>query len=61
MQSQARSSQESGEMLTLAITLIGSFVIMAVLTETDDDDNSPGGGLMTPIYAPSNNGSYIPT
>lgn len=42
-------------MFTLAITLIGSFIIMALLTEPDDDDDDqPGGGIMSPVPVRSN-------
>jgi hypothetical protein len=38
-------------MLLLATTLLAAFIMGAVLSETDadDDDNGPQGGLMQPI------------
>lgn len=40
-------------MLVLSMTLMGAFVLMAVLTETDvDDDDDFGGGMMIPAHNP---------
>ena len=41
-------------MLVLALTLFGAFILGAVLTQTDiDDDDDMGGGTMIPITGPS--------
>ena len=42
-------------MLLIASSLIGGFIFAALLSEdvSDDDDNGPDGGLMTPVYAPN--------
>jgi len=42
-------------MLVFASSLIMLFVINAVLSDidVDDDNDGPGGGLMQPVYAPS--------
>ena len=42
-------------MLVLAATLIGSFILWAVIfaDETDDDNDGPGGGMMIPVAVPS--------
>ena len=41
-------------MLVLALTLFGAFILGAVLTQTDiDDDDDMGGGTMIPITVPS--------
>jgi hypothetical protein len=42
-------------MLIFASGLVMLFVINAVLSDidVDDDNDGPGGGLMTPVYAPS--------
>ena len=39
-------------MLVIALTLIGAFILMSVLTEGDDDEG-PGGGTMVPITVPN--------
>ena len=44
-----------GEMLVIAATLVGAFVLGAVLKDVDDDDNGPDGGMLTPVYAPTQN------
>ena len=41
-------------MLVFASGLVILFIINAVLSDIDvDDDDGPGGGLMQPVYAPS--------
>ena len=42
-------------MLVFASCLVMLFVINAVLSDidVDDDNDGPGGGLMQPVYAPS--------
>ena len=41
-------------MLVLALTMFGAFILGAVLTQTDiDDDDDMGGGTMIPITVPS--------
>ncbi len=42
-------------MLVLASCLVMLFVINAVLSDidVDDDNDGPGGGMMTPVYIPS--------
>ena len=52
MQLQDKSFLVYGEMLVIAATLVGAFVLGAVLKDADDDDNGPDGGLMTPVYNP---------
>ena len=44
-------------MLVFASMMISLFVFWAVfMTEdVDDDDNNPGGGMLTPVYAPTPN------
>ena len=44
-------------MLLMAASLIGGFIFAALLTEGDveDDDNGPDGGMLTPVYAPTQN------
>ena len=44
-------------MLLIAASMVGGFVFAALLTEgdVDDDDNGPGGGMLTPVYAPTQN------
>jgi hypothetical protein len=43
----------SGDMLVIAAFLLGAFILMSVLTDTDvDDDDGPGGGMMTPVMVP---------
>ena len=38
-------------MLVLSITLVGAFVLMAMLTDSNvDDDDDFGGGMMQPVY-----------
>ena len=40
-------------MLVLSMTLMGAFVLMAVLTETNvDDDDDFDGGMMIPAHNP---------
>ena len=40
-------------MLVLSMTLMGAFVLMAVLSETDvDDDDDMDGGMMIPAHNP---------
>ena len=44
------------DVLLLASVLVGSFIFYAIiLTDDVDDDDGPSGGLMTPVYAPSQN------
>ena len=45
------------DMLLMAASLIGGFIFAALLTEgdVDDDDNGPDGGMLTPVYAPTQN------
>ena len=42
-------------MLVLASCLVMLFVINAVLSDidVDDDNDGPGGGMLTPVYAPT--------
>ena len=44
-------------MLAFASGLIILFIINAVLSDidVDDDNDAPGGGFMTPVYAPTPN------
>jgi hypothetical protein len=44
-------------MLAFASGLIILFIINAVLSDidVDDDNDGPGGGFMTPVYAPTPN------
>ena len=40
-------------MLVIAALLLGAFILMSVLTDTDVDDNDgPGGGMMIPAHNP---------
>ena len=41
----------------MAASLIGGFIFAALLTEgdVDDYDNGPDGGMLTPVYAPTQN------
>ena len=45
------------DMLIIAASMIGGFIFAALLTEgdVDDDDNGPDGGMLTPVYAPTQN------
>lgn len=44
------------DLLIFASVLVGTFIFYAVLLTDDvDDDDGPGGGLMTPVYAPTPN------
>ena len=44
------------DMLLIAASMVGGFIFAALLTDGDvDDDDGPGGGLMTPVYAPTPN------
>jgi hypothetical protein len=48
-----RSFQVSGDMLVLAATMMGAFLLMAVLTDQNvDDDDDFGGGMMIPARNP---------
>ena len=41
-------------MLVLSMTLLGAFVLMSILTDSDvDDDDGPSGGMLTPVYTPA--------
>ena len=41
-------------MLVLSATLVGAFILMSILTDGNtDDDDGPGGGMLTPAYIPS--------
>ena len=41
------------DVLILASVLVGTFIFYAIVLSDDiDDDDGPGGGLMTPVYAP---------
>lgn len=42
-------------MLVFASILVMLFVINAVLSDidVDDDNDGPGGGMLTPVYAPT--------
>ncbi len=42
-------------MLVFASCLVMLFVINAVLSDidVDDDNDGPGGGMLTPVYAPT--------
>ena len=43
-----------GDMLVLSATLVGAFILMSILTDGNtDDDDGPGGGMLTPAYIPS--------
>ena len=44
-------------MLVLASGLVILFIINAVLSDidVDDDNDGPGGGMLTPVYAPTQN------
>jgi len=43
-----------GDMLVLSITLLGAFILMSILTDSNtDDDDGPGGGMLTPVYSPT--------
>ena len=43
--------QVFGDMLVLSMTLLGAFVLMAMLTDSKiDDDDDFGGGMMIPVY-----------
>jgi len=54
MLSLGRLSQVYGDMLVIAAFLLGAFILMSVLTDTDvDDDDGPGGGMMIPASIPS--------
>ena len=53
MLSRGRLFQVSGDMLVIAAFLLGAFILMSVLTDTDvDDDDGPGGGMMIPAHNP---------
>ena len=53
MQSADKSFPVSGDMLVLSMTLMGAFVLMAVLTDSNiDDDDDFGGGMMIPAHNP---------
>ena len=40
-----------GDMLALSATLLGAFILMSILTDkSTDDDDGPGGGMLTPVY-----------
>lgn len=41
-------------LLVLSMTLLGFFLLNAVLFEgnVDDDDEGPGGGMMIPVHNP---------
>ena len=41
-------------MLALSVTLLGAFIIAALLTEDPDDDDW-GGGHMIPAHLPADN------
>ena len=42
-------------MLVLATCLVGAFIISAIFTDgnIDDDNDGPGGGMMVPVSVPS--------
>jgi len=40
-------------MLVLSMILLGAFVLMAVLMDSDIDDDGPGGGMMIPAHIPT--------
>ena len=53
MLSVAKLFLEYGDMLVIAAFLLGAFILMSVLTDTDVDDNDgPGGGMMIPAHNP---------
>ena len=42
------------DMLVLALSLLGGFILMSVLSDVDvDDDDDFGGGMMIPATVPS--------
>tara|TARA_Y100000004_G_C8749303_1_gene341681 strand:- start:252 stop:392 length:141 start_codon:yes stop_codon:yes gene_type:complete len=41
------------EWIQTIIFLLAPLFFMLFLTDVDDDDDGPDGGLMTPVYAPS--------
>ena len=44
-------------MLLIAASMLGGFIFAALLTDgdVDDDNDGPGGGMLTPVYAPTQN------
>ena len=41
-------------MLVLALSLLGGFILMSVLSDVDvDDDDDFGGGMMIPVTVPN--------
>lgn len=40
-------------MLVLASALVMLFIINAVLSDVDDDNDGPGGGILTPVDIPA--------
>ena len=41
-------------MLVLSATMLLGFILWSLSQEVDDDNDGPGGGLMTPILEPTN-------
>jgi len=42
------------DMLVLALSLLGGFILMSVLSDVDvDDDDDLGGGMMIPATVPN--------
>ena len=41
------------DMLVLALSLLGGFILMSVLSDVDVDDDDFGGGMMIPATVPS--------
>jgi len=42
------------DMLVIAASLVGGFIFAALLTDDVNDDDGPDGGLMQPVYNPTN-------
>lgn len=43
------------DVLVIAASLVGGFIFAALLTDdVNDDDNGPDGGIMQPVYNPTN-------
>ena len=42
------------DLLVIAASLVGGFIFAALLTDDVNDDDGPDGGLMQPVYNPTN-------
>ena len=42
------------DMLVIAASMVGGFIFAALLTDDVNDDDGPDGGLMQPVYNPTN-------